>query len=54
LVLKNWTGRTNLMIVRGRITERGKLGSYVASEGPIFMRSLPSASALAGVTNDRS
>src|SRR5262249_14938610 len=46
MVLKDLHGRTNLIILRGRISRHGKLGSYIAGEAPVFMKNLPSARAV--------
>jgi len=46
MVLKGRSEQTNLMILRGRITAQGKLGSHLGSEAPVFMSNLPSAKAV--------
>jgi hypothetical protein len=49
MVLKDRHERTNLTILRGRITARGELGSY--GEAPMFMSNLPSAKAVSEAKN---
>lgn len=51
MVMKDQNGRTNLTIVRGRITAHGKLGSYSSREAPVFMSNLPSTKAVAEAKN---
>ena len=46
MVLKGRNDRTNLTILRGRITAQGKLGSYLGGEAPVFMSDLPSTKAV--------
>ena len=51
MVLKDHNDRTNLIILRGRITAQGKLGSYIGGEAPVFMSNLPSVKTVSEAKN---
>ena len=51
MVLKKMNERTNLTIVRGRITRGGEFGSYNGAEAPVFMSNLPSIKVVSEARN---